>query len=111
MATPYGHRTRIGLPGTVNAMQRLMMLHITVTESKNGSIGRLSGYLAGEFVAEADRACAAVDGPLVIDADQLQSADAEGLAWLVKNLDRGVQVGGLSGYLEMRLSYLRGTEP
>jgi hypothetical protein len=48
-----------------------------------------------------------VDEPLVIDASQLQSADEEGLAWLVKTVDRGVPLGGLSGYLILRLSQLR----
>ena len=78
MATPYGHRALIGLPGTVNALPGSNMLHVTVAKSEDGSIVRLSGDLAGEFVAEADRACAAVDGPLVVDAGQLRGADADG---------------------------------
>lgn len=83
------------------------MLHITVAKSEDGSIVGLSGDLAGDFVAEADRACAAVDGPLVIDAEQLRRADADGLAWLLAAIDRGVQITGLSGYLEFRVSQLR----
>ncbi len=83
------------------------MLHITVAKSEDGWIVRLSGDLAGDFVAEADRACAAVDGPLVVDAEQLRGADADGLAWLLAAIDRGVQITGLSGYLKLRLSQLR----
>ena len=83
------------------------MLHITMDKGEDKSIVRLSGGLAGEYVAETVRACAAVDGPLAIDASELQSADEEGLAWLVAALDRGAQITGLSGYLEMRLSQLR----
>ncbi len=83
------------------------MLHITVAKSEDGSIVRLSGYLVGEFVGEADRACAAASGRLVIDAIQLQSADADGFSWLAAALDQGVPVTGLSGYLVMRLSQLR----
>ncbi len=83
------------------------MLHITKAEG--GSIVRLSGALAGEFVAVADRACAVVDEALVIDVSQLQSADAdeEGLAWLARTVDRGVPLEGLSGYLTLRLSQRR----
>jgi len=84
------------------------MLYLTVANSKDGSIVRLSGNLMGEFVAEADRVCVAADRLQVIDASQLQSADAEGLAWLVAARDRGVRITCLSGYLEMRLSQLRG---
>jgi hypothetical protein len=36
-----------------------------------------------------------------------QAEEAEGVAWLVAALDRGVQLTGLSGYLEMRLGQLR----
>ncbi len=84
------------------------MLYLTLANSKDGSIVRLSGNLMGEFVAEADRACAAADRVRVIDASQLQGADEDGLAWLVAALDRGVRITCLSGYLEMRLSQLRG---
>ena len=84
------------------------MLYLALANGKDGSIVRLSGDLMGEFVAEADRACAAADRLRVIDASQLQGADEEGLAWLVAALDRGVRITGLSGYLEMRLSQLRG---
>ncbi len=83
------------------------MLHILVEKSGDGSIVRLSGYLVGEFVGVADRACAAADGPLVIDTSQLQSADADGFSWLAAAIDQGVQITGLSGYLVMRLSQLR----
>ncbi len=80
------------------------MLHATVAKTEGGWIVRLSGALAGEFVAVADRACAAVDKQVVIDARQLQGADEEGLAWLVRTVDRGVPLEGLSGYLTLRLS-------
>ena len=103
MTTAYGNRPRMGLHGTVHALQRTM-LHITVAKTEGGSIVRLSGALAGEFVAVADRACAAVDEALVIDVSQLQSADEEGLAWLARTVDRGVPLEGLSGYLTLRLS-------
>ena len=83
------------------------MLHLTVANNKDGSIVRLSGNLMGEFVAEADRACAGADRLRVIDASQLQGADADGLAWLVAALDRGILITCLSGYLELRLIQLR----
>ena len=84
------------------------MLHIAVENNDDGSVLRLSGRLAGEFVAEAERASLSANPPLLIDASELQSADADGLALFAKILDDGGRVEGLSGYLVMRLAALRG---
>ncbi len=84
------------------------MLHIAVERNDDGSVVRLSGRVVGEFVAEAERVCLSAAAPLLIDATELQDADADGLALLVRILDGGGGVEGLSGYLAMRLTALRG---
>ncbi len=83
------------------------MLHIAVENDADGSVVRLSGQLAGEFVAEAERASLSAEPPLLIDASGLQSADADGLAFFVKILEGGGRVEGLPEYLAMRVSSLR----
>lgn len=84
------------------------MLHIAVEEDDEGSVVRLSGRLVGEFVAEAERVCLSAKPPLLIAAGRLQGADADGLALLMRILDGGGRVEGLSGYLALRLTNLRG---
>ena len=83
------------------------MLHIAIERDDSGSVVRLAGRLAGEFVGEAERVCLSAKPPLLIDATGLQEADADGLALLVKILEGGARVKGLSGYLAMRVDALR----
>ena len=84
------------------------MLRIIVQENADGSLVRLSGRLADEFVAEAERVCFSAVAPLLIDTTELQDADADGLALLAKLIKGGARVEGLSGYLTMRLDKLPG---
>ena len=83
------------------------MLRITLEENSDGSIVRLSGRLADEFVTEAERVCLSADASPVIDATELQEADADGLALLAKILAGGGRIEGLSKYLAMRVEALR----
>ncbi|UCG88317.1 MAG: hypothetical protein JSW71_07170 [Gemmatimonadota bacterium] len=83
------------------------MLRIIVKENDDGSEVRLSGRLAGEYVAEAKQVCFSAAEPLLIDATELQDADADGFALLAKLIDGGARVEGLSGYLAMRVDALR----
>jgi ABC-type transporter Mla MlaB component len=83
------------------------MLRIIVQKNDDGSLVRLSGRLADEFVAETKRACFSAVAPLQIDATELQDADADGLALLAKLIEGGARVEGLSGYLTVRLDTLR----
>ena len=80
------------------------MLRITLEENSDGSIVRLSGRLADEFVTEAERVCLSADASPVIDATELQEADSDGLA---KILAGGGRIEGLSKYLAMRVEALR----
>ena len=83
------------------------MLRIAIETNDSGSVVRLVGRLAGEFVGEAKRVCLSAEPPLLIDATELQDADADGLALLVKILEGGARVEGLSKYLAMRVDALR----
>ncbi len=83
------------------------MLRITLETNDDGWMVRLAGRLAGEFVVEAEQVCRSVDGPLLVDATELQGVDADGLALLVEIIEGGGRVEGLSGYLAMRVDTLR----
>ncbi len=83
------------------------MLRITLEVNNDGSTVRLAGRLADEFVVEAERVCLSAEAPLLIDATELRGADADGLALLVKILEGGARIEGLSTYLAMRLEALR----
>ncbi len=83
------------------------MLRITREVNNDGSIVRLAGRLADEFVSEAERVCLSAETPLLIEATRLQEADADGLAFLAKILAGGGRIEGLSRYLAMRVEALR----
>ena len=83
------------------------MLHMVVQENDGGAVVRLSGRLADEFVAEARRVCFSAAEPLLVDATELQDADADGFALLANLINEGARVEGLSGYLAMRVRTLR----
>ena len=83
------------------------MLRITLEANDEGSTVGLAGRLAGEFVGEAEQVCLSAEAPLLIDATQLQGADADGLALLGKILARGGRIENLSKYLAMRVEAVR----
>ncbi len=83
------------------------MLCITAETDTDGTVVRMVGRLAGEFLEEATRVCFTDEPPLLIDVSELQSADTDGLAFFVKILERGGRVEGLSEYLAMRVRSLR----
>ena len=83
------------------------MFRITVEPGTRGSVVRMAGRLAGEVVEEARRVCFTDKPHLLIDASELQSADADGVAFLATLLDGGGRVDGLSEYLAMRVRSLR----
>jgi len=84
-----------------------VVLRITLEASDHGSTVGLAGRLAGEFVGEAERVCLLAGAPLLIDATNLQEADADGLALLGKILAGGGRIENLSRYLAMRVEALR----
>ncbi len=83
------------------------MFRITVEPDTDGSVVRMAGRLAGEVLEEARRVCLTDEPHLLIDTSELQSADADGVAFLATLLDGGGSVDGLSEYLAMRVRSLR----
>ena len=49
-------------------LYEVSVLRITLEVNNDGSIVRLAGRLADEFVSEAERVCLSVEAPLLIDA-------------------------------------------
>ncbi len=80
---------------------------MVVQENDGGAVVRLSGRLADEFVTEARRVCFSAATPLLVDANELQDADADGFALLANLMNEGARVEGLSGYLAMRVRNLQ----
>ncbi len=97
---------RAATRGTVRAFAA-PVFRITVEIETNRPVARLAGHLACDGVEEAERVRLSAESPLLIDTSELQSADADGLAFLAKILDGGDGVEGLSEYLAMRVRYLR----
>ncbi len=75
------------------------MFRATVDTDTDGSVVRLAGRLTAEFVIDVERLCVSVEPPVVIDASELQSCDADGLAFLARMRDGNASVEGLSEYL------------
>ncbi len=88
-------------------LREVSMLRISQEVSDDGLMVRLAGRLAGVFVGEVKHVCLSAEPPLLIDATELLSADADGLTLLVKILEGGTRIEGLSGYLAMRVNTLR----
>ena len=65
------------------------VLHISVETDTDGTVVRMAGRLAGESLKEATKVCFTDDPPQLIDASELRSADADGLAFLATILDGG----------------------
>ncbi len=79
------------------------MFRAVVEAGADGSVIRVAGRLTGEFVRDVERLCLSAEPPVVIDARELQSCDADGLAFLARVGDRTASVEGLSEYLLMRV--------
>ncbi len=79
------------------------MFRATVETGVDGSVIRVAGRLTAEFVRDLERLCLSTEPPLVIDASELRSCDAEGLAFIAQALDGSATVAGLSEYLFLRV--------
>ncbi len=78
-----------------------MQLRITKTTAGTVTTLRIDGELTGEGVAELEKACASVDGPVDLDLSQLMKADAEGVRALKNVLGSGARLVGASVYIEL----------
>lgn len=78
---------------------------LRITSSSPGHTGRLKldGRLTGEEVLEVRRACAEVQGQVVLDLTDLQFADRQGVSVLRELRAQGTQLIGVTHYLKLLL--------
>ena len=79
------------------------MFRVTVKTGVDGSVVRVAGWLTAEYVRDVERLCLFAEPPVVLDASELRSCDAEGLAFLARLRDGTASMKGLSEYLVMRV--------
>ncbi len=80
-----------------------MTFRITKTTAGTVTTLRIDGELTGEGVAELEKVCATVDGPVDLDLSQLITADAEGVRALKNVLGSGARLVAASLYVELLL--------
>ncbi len=78
-----------------------MKLRITKTTAGTVTTIRIDGELKGEGVAELEKVCASVDGPVDLDLSELMKADAEGVRVLKEVLGSGARLAAASVYIEL----------
>ena len=80
-----------------------MAFRITKTTAATITAIKIDGELTGEGVAELEKACASVDGPIALDLSDLKRADAEGVRALRNRLASGARLLAASPYIELLL--------
>lgn len=80
-----------------------MSLRITRTSDACETILRIDGQLCSENVVELTKEHWSVDGPLVLELSNLQSADTVGVDVLLELISMGAQIRGTSPYIELLL--------
>jgi hypothetical protein len=80
-----------------------MTVRITQAGRSGGRILRIDGWLESSDLAEVERACGPVGGPLTLDLEGLRYANEPGLALLARLKGGGARLPGCSAYLAMRL--------
>ena len=79
-----------------------MAFRITTSVGKVTTL-KIDGEFAREGVAELEKACASVDGPLDLDLSELVKADAEGVRALKNLIGSGARLVAASLYMELLL--------
>jgi anti-anti-sigma regulatory factor len=80
-----------------------MGIRITRTSDVHETVLHIDGQLCSENVAELTKEHRFVEGPLVLELSNLQSADTAGVDVLLKLISMGVQIRGASPYIELLL--------
>jgi hypothetical protein len=78
-----------------------MTIYITCTEGPHGTTLRVDGWLEGEEIDELLQVVQAAPPPVVLNLTDLRSADAGGVRALRQLAAQGVQLTGVSDYLEL----------
>lgn len=80
-----------------------MAVRITRTSDAQRTVLRVDGELLSEDVAELTRERESVEGPLVLELSNLQSADPAGVGVLLELASLGAEIRGVSPYIELLL--------
>ena len=81
-----------------------MDIRITRTSDACETVLQVDGQLCSENVAELTREHRSVEGRLVLELSNLQSADKAGVDVLLELISLGVQIRGASPYIELLLN-------
>ena len=87
-----------------------MSIRITKTSDARETVLRIDGQLRMENVAELTKEHRSVEGTLVLELSDLQSADKAGVEVLLELVSLGAQIRGASPYIELLLKGSRGFE-
>lgn len=80
-----------------------MALRITTKVSEMLTLIQIDGDLHKQGVAELEKVCQSVAGPLCLDLGNLESIDADGIRAIHALQDRGAAVAGASPYIQKLL--------
>ncbi len=81
-----------------------MLLRISEERRGDATRVRVEGHLQGDGVAELERTCRNVTGPVTLDLTALLTADEVGLSLLRSLRDAGAVVTGTSPFLRLLLN-------
>ena len=81
-----------------------MSIRITRTSDALETVLRIDGHLCLENVAELTREHQSVEGALVLELSDLQSADTAGVDVLLELISLGAQIRGASPYIKLLLN-------
>ncbi|MCF7983780.1 MAG: hypothetical protein K9L70_05205 [Thiohalocapsa sp.] len=81
-----------------------MTFRITTDATGNGTVIQIAGRLSRDGLAEVRRSIAAADQPVSMDLGPLQHADAEALSLLAALESAGIELNGLSQYMQLMLA-------
>lgn len=82
---------------------RIMDIRIDFISNQSNTVVRIAGRLAGNAVAELERACDSIEKPYVVDLSSLLFADEKGINAIRKIADKGAQVHGASPFVQILL--------
>ena len=80
-----------------------MGLRITTKPGGLVTVVRIDGQLRKKGVAELERVCQSIEGPLCLDLANLHSVDGDGIRAISMLEDRGAAVAGVSPYIQKLL--------
>ena len=82
-----------------------MALRITTKRSGGVTVVRIDGRLRKQRVAELEKVCLSIAGPLCLDLANLQSVDADGIRLIFDLEAHGAAVTGVTPYIDMLLKH------